>query len=72
MQIRLYYGRTQDTKTSGAELQKIEWEAANSKSGNKIANSAIENLKIGNKEKDLKQVSSDLVLEIYKAIKIKK
>lgn len=72
VQIRLYYGKSADTRTAVAELQKIEWDAANTKNGSKIAADSIENLKIGNKEKDLKKVSSDLILEIYKAIKTKK
>lgn len=72
IQIRLYYGKSQKSTASYAELQKVEWDAVYTKSGNKIAADTINNLQVGNKEKDLKKVSSDIILEIFQAIKTKK
>ncbi|MCR5063250.1 MAG: hypothetical protein K6A89_08210 [Treponema sp.] len=72
VQIRLYYGKAQSPSANYSELQKVEWDAVNTKNGNKIAADSIKDLSVGIKEKDLKKVSSDLILEIFNALKTKK
>ena len=68
VQINLYYEITDSTTSSDADLQKIEFTIAKTNTGTTIANRSLKSVKTGNKNLDLKKVSSNLVSEINKAL----
>jgi hypothetical protein len=73
IQIKLYYERTDETLTASSDLYKINFTIASVKSGVKIAEKSLENLKVDRtKKNNLAKISSDLVNQINKALKANK
>ncbi len=70
IQIKLYYVRTDQTLTTSSDLYKIDFSITSVKTGKKIADRSIGNIKIDHtKKNNLTKVSSDLVNEISKALR---
>ena len=70
VQIRLYYERTEQTLSQNADLYKIDFSITSIKTGKKIADKTITDIKIDRaKKNNLARVSSDLVSEISKALR---
>ncbi len=70
VQIKLYYERTDQTLTTNSDLYKIDFSITSIKTGKKIADKTIKDIKIDRtKKNNLSKVSSDLVNEISKALK---
>lgn len=70
IQIKLYYERTEQTLTKNSDLYKIDFSITSVKTGKKIADKSINDIKIDRtKKNNLTKVSSDLVNEINKALK---
>ena len=70
VQIKLYYERTAQTLSSSADLCEINFSITSVKTGKKIADKTMKDLKIDRtKKNNLVKVSSDLVNEISKALK---
>ena len=73
VQIKLYYERTEETLSQNADLYKINFSITSVKSGKKIADRTISDIKIDHtKKNNLVKVSSDLVNEISKALRANK
>ena len=73
IQIKLYYERTDQTLSASSDLYKIEFTIASAKSGVKIAEKSLNNLKIDRtKKNNLSKVSAELVDQINKALKANK
>ena len=69
IQIKLFYERTEQTITKNADLYKIDFSITAVKSGKKIADKSLEDIKIDRaKKNNLNKVSLDLVKEISKAL----
>lgn len=69
VQINLFFSKDENTTSSKSDLKKIDFSIANAKTGTKLADSCMENIKLEHKKDDLKKVSSTLVSEINKALK---
>ncbi len=70
VQIRLYYERTEQTLSQNADLYKIDFSITSIKTGKKIADKTITDIKIDRaKKNNLAKVSSDLVDEISKVLR---
>jgi hypothetical protein len=70
VQIKLYYERNDQTLTNSSDLYKIDFSITSVKTGKKIADRSIGNIKIDHtKKNNLTKVSSDLVNEISKALR---
>ena len=70
VQIKLYYKRSENTLSSNADLCKIDFSITSVKTGKKIANRSISDIKIDHtKKNNLVKISSDLVNEISKALR---
>lgn len=70
IQINLYYERTEETMSASSDLYKIDFSITSIKTGKKIADRSMKNLKIDRtKKNNLVKVSSDLVNEISKALR---
>ena len=70
VQIKLYYERTDQTLTTNSDLYKIDFSITSIKTGKKIADKTIKDIKIDRtKKNNLSKVSADLVNEISKALK---
>ena len=70
VQIRLYYERTEQTLSQNADLYKIDFSITSIKTGKKIADKTITDIKIDRaKKNNLDKVSSDLVDEISKVLR---
>ena len=70
VQIKLYYERNDQTLTNSSNLYKIDFSITSVKTGKKIADRSIGNIKIDHtKKNNLTKVSSDLVNEISKALR---
>ena len=70
VQIKLYYERTDQTLTTNSDLYKIDFSITSIKTGKKIADKTIKDIKIDHtKKNNLSKVSADLVNEISKALK---
>ena len=70
IQIKLYYERTDQTLSTNSDLYKIDFSITAIKTGKKIADKTIKDIKIDrSKKNNLTKVSSDLVNEISKALK---
>ena len=70
VQIKLYYERTEQTLSSSADLYEINFSITSVKTGKKIADKTLKDLKIDRtKKNNLVKVSSDLVNEISKALR---
>ena len=73
VQIRLYYERTEETLSASSDLYEIDFSITSIKTGKKIANKSMKNIKIDHtKKNNLVEISSDLVNEISKALKANK
>ena len=73
IQIKLYYERTEQTLSASSDLYKIDFTIASAKSGVKIAEKSLDNIKIDRtKKNNLNKVSADLVYQINKALKANK
>ena len=73
VQIRLYYERTEETLSTSSDLYKIDFSITSIKTGKKIADKSMKNIKIDHtKKNNLVEISSDLVNEISKALKANK
>ena len=70
VQIKLYYERNDQTLTNSSDLYKIDFSITSVKTGKKIADRSIGNIKIDHtKKNNLTKVSSELVNEISKALR---
>ena len=70
VQIRLYYERTEQTLVNTSDLYKIDFSITSVKSGKKIADRSMKNIKIDRtKKNNLVKISADLVNEISKALR---
>ena len=70
IQINLYYERTEETLSASSDLYEIDFSITSIKTGKKIADRSMKNLKIDRtKKNNLVKVSSDLVNEISKALR---
>jgi hypothetical protein len=70
IQIRLYYERTDETTSENADLCEIGFSITSIKTGKKIADKTMKNIKIDRtKKNNLVKISSDLVDEISKALR---
>ena len=70
VQIRLYYERTEQTLSQNADLYKIDFSITSIKTGKKIADKTMTDIKFDRtKKNNLARVSSDLVSEISKALR---
>ncbi len=70
VQIRLYYERTEQTLANTSDLYEIDFSITSVKSGKKIADRSIKNIKVDRtKKNNLVKISSDLVNEISKALR---
>ena len=70
VQIRLYYERTEQTLANTSDLYEIDFSITSVKSGKKIADRSIKNIKVDRtKKNNLVKISSDLVNEISKAVR---
>lgn len=72
VQINLFFAKDENTTSSKSDLKKINFSIANAKTGAKLADSSMENIKLEHKKDDLKKLSSNLVNEINKALKSNK
>ncbi len=73
IQIKLYYERTEQTLSASSDLYKIDFTIASAKSGVKIAEKSLDNLKIDrSKKNNLTKISADLVNQINKVLKANK
>ena len=73
IQIKLYYERTDKTLSASSDLYKIDFTIASAKSGVKIAEKSLDNLKIDrSKKNNLTKISADLVNQINKVLKANK
>ncbi|MBP3742411.1 MAG: hypothetical protein K5786_03620 [Treponema sp.] len=70
VQIKLYYDAANQTGDV-PELKKIDWVLASTKSGEKLKNHTITDIKLQHKEDDMKKISSVLAAEINSALKAK-
>ena len=69
VQIRLYYERTEQTLANTSDLYEIDFSITSVKSGKKIADRSIKNIKVDRtKKNNLVKISSDLVNEINQQI----
>ena len=70
VQIKLYYERTDNTLSQSSDLYKINFSITSIKTGKKIAEKSINDIKIDRtKKNNLVKISSELVSEISKALK---
>lgn len=72
VQINLFYARTEETTAVNADLKSINFSISNAKTGVKIADSSMNNIKLEHKKDDLKKISANLVTEINKLLKANK
>ena len=73
VQIKLFYERTDQTISQSNNKKKIDFIIASPKTGAKIAEKSINDIKIDpGKKNNLVKVSSELVNQIHKALKGKK
>ena len=70
IQIKLFYERTEQTLTASSDLYKIDFVIGSPKTGLKITEKSIKDIKIDHSKKNnLAKISSDLVNQINKALK---
>ena len=70
VQIKLYYERTAETLSASADLYQINFSITSVKSGAKIVDKTLKDLKFDRtKKNNLVKISSELVSEISKALK---
>ena len=70
IQIRLYYERTEETLSAASDLYEIDFSITSVKTGKKIADKSMKNIKLDRtKKNNLVKISSDLVNEISKALR---
>lgn len=68
IQIKLFYERTEQNTSENSELKNIDFLVANAKTGTKIAENSLKNIKLEHKKDDLKKISSNLTAEINKVL----
>ena len=70
IQIKLYYDRTEETVSAASDLYEIDFSITSVKTGKKIADKSMKNIKIDrSKKNNLMKISSDLVYEISRALR---
>ena len=70
IQIKLYYNRSEETENAAADLCEIDFSITSVKTGKKIADKSMKNIKIDrSKKNNLAKVSSDLVNAISKELR---
>ena len=70
IQIKLYYERTEETLSTSSDLYEIDFSITSVKTGKKIADRSMKNIKIDRtKKNNLVKISSELVDEISKALR---
>ena len=70
IQIKLYYERTDQTLSKNSDLYEISFSITSVKTGKKIADKSMKNIKIDrSKKNNLIKISDDLVNEISKALR---
>ena len=70
IQIKLYYNRSEETQNAAADLCEIDFSITSVKTGKKIADKSMKNIKIDrSKKNNLAKVSSDLVNAISKELR---
>ena len=70
IQIKLYYERTEETLSTSSDLYEIDFSITSVKTGKKIADKSMKNIKIDRtKKNNLVKISSELVDEISKALR---
>lgn len=70
IQIKLYYNRSEETQNTAADLCEIDFSITSVKTGKKIADKSMKNIKIDrSKKNNLAKVSSDLVNAISKELR---
>lgn len=70
VQIKLFYERTDQTQTASSDLCKIDFVVASPKTGEKLAEKSIKNIKYDRtKKNNLSDISIDLVDQINKVLK---
>ena len=70
VQIKLFYEKTDQTLSGSSDLRKIDFIIASPKTGLKIAEKSIKDIKIDpGKKHNLTKISSDLVNQIHKALR---
>ncbi len=72
IQIDLFFERTELTTTPDSDLKKVAFSVTEAKTGKKIANKSVDNIKLEHKKDDLRKVSVNLVSEINKTLKSNK
>lgn len=72
VQINLYYGRTEQTKTEQSDLQKVCFSVTSVKTGETFEKQSMENIKLNHTKDDLPRISADLVAAINKVLKSRK
>lgn len=68
VQIKVYYAPRTGTLTNNGNIEKIVWTLSDAKTGIKLTDKTIENLKPIVKSNDTQRVASQLVSDIYKAL----
>ena len=70
VQIKLFYDKVNQSGEV-PELTKIDWTIASAKTGEKVKNNSITNIKLEHKKDATKKLSSSLAAEINSALKAK-
>jgi len=68
VQIKVYYAPRTGTLTDNGDIEKIVWILSDAKTGIKLTNKTMENVKPIRKAADTQTVASQLVSDIYKAL----
>jgi len=68
IQIKVFYESRKGTLTDVANIQKISWSLTEAKTGIKLVDKTINDIKPINKQTDMSRVTSSLVVEIDKAL----
>lgn len=71
IQIKLFYEQPKQNFSENSELKNIDFLVASAKTGKKIAENSLKDIKLEHKKNDLKMISSNLVFEINKTLKNK-
>jgi len=72
VQIKVWYEPRVGTLTDVANIQKIKWSLTEAKTGIKLVDQTINDIKPINKKTDMNRVTSSLVLDIDKALNANK
>lgn len=69
VQISIFYEKTDETRTTDANIEKVEWTVASAKTGLVLGKATIENIVLKNGKEDLGAIAANLVKNINKAIR---